>query len=440
MDGLGNVDQNTVTKGASPFGPLGAGTFLETFEAPSGFDNVGWAVTNPIAGATNPWLQSSNKNQTPGGTYSSFDIDDPARSEHAMETPALPISATSVLTFWHTWSFENSTNTTTCPGGATTAAQCSSAGRSSCYDGGVLEYKLGAGAWTRVTGAQITGSTYNALIDNNSVGCTDNPLGKLIPAYVGGTGALPALLQATVNLGTITGAGSVKFRWLQGDDTANSAQSTKGWYVDDVSITNVTSGIPGTCTTGICTVPSGVNAPTVADPSACAATGINVTWTAPTWNGTGPGTYLVLRDGVTVASGTCSGSFPAATLTCLDNTAPVGAHTYQVRATNGCAGVTTSVASGSVTDNADTTMPTWANPNERIAKAAPNMNFSWAVATDPSAPITYTTYRSTSFPATWASQNTTTTLAWSNGADLASATSYFYSTTAKDACNNQTAP
>jgi hypothetical protein len=234
VDILGNEDTNTTTISAKPLGALGPGTFLETFEGPGRIpDNSGWVVNNIVAGAGGPWKVSGA--QFHAGAASVFDKDDQSRSDHAYESPALGVAATSVLTFWHTWTLESAVNAAC---GAGTAN----------FDGCVLEYKRGAGAWTRITGAQITGSTYNGNIDGGTV-CTDNPLGTNIPAWVGGTGVFPAFAQATVNIGTIAGAGSTQFRWRQGDDSGNASPAAKGWYVDDIQVTNVTSGVPGVCAT-----------------------------------------------------------------------------------------------------------------------------------------------------------------------------------------------
>jgi subtilisin-like proprotein convertase family protein len=79
----------------------------------------------------------------------------------------------------------------------------------------------------------------------------------------------------------------------------------------------------------------------------------------------------------------------------------------------------------------DTTAPVMTA--QSLAKNA-TLDFTWTTA---EIGATYTTYSTTSLPAVWTSRNTTATLSWSNPADLGIGTSYFYSTTAKDGCNNE---
>jgi hypothetical protein len=203
--------------------------------------------------------------------------------------------------------------------------------------------------------------------------------------------------------------------------------------IDDVRVYSSAS-----CSTGsVCNVPTGLNAPTPADANACTSTGITVSWTVPaTWGDTsGSRTWTVLRDGVAVASGPCSGALTEATLSCVDSPGDALAHTYAVKANNGCGSSTTSAASGSASDGADVTAP--ASPSHNLAKATPNINFSWLSV--PTA-ANYDTYSSaTPNPVTWTSRNTTATLAWADPTDLGDANTYFYTTTALDACLNESA-
>jgi hypothetical protein len=73
-----------------------------------------------------------------------------------------------------------------------------------------------------------------------------------------------------------------------------------------------------------------------------------------------------------------------------------------------------------------------------VGKSAPNMTFTWTPA---EAGATYTTYRSPmGLPPSWTSRNVTTGLSWANATDLGDGASYFYSTTAKDTCGNESTP
>ncbi len=235
VDSFGNEDGNNVQVSGMASGPLtGSGTFSETFEAPGGGPvNTGWVVDVIKSGAVNPWRTSNT--QPHAGTYSAFDPDSTANSDHAYESPLLSIGAGSVLSFWHTSSFENQTDSATCGTG---------------FDGGIVEYRVCAAspctaAWTALLAVQISGKTYNGTIQS-----TDNNLNGSA-GYVCGTGALPAYAQSTVNIGAIAGAGAVQVRWRQADDTGNTGAAPVGWFLDDVQVTGV-SNLQTSCTTAAC--------------------------------------------------------------------------------------------------------------------------------------------------------------------------------------------
>ena len=235
VDSFGNEDSNSRYLVGMATGPKTAsGTFTETFEAPGGGPvNQGWVVNSLAGNAINPWLASTA--QKHAGTYAVLDNDSSANSDHAYESPLLSVAAGSVLTFWHTYSFENQADQANCGSG---------------FDGGILEYRVCTGspcaaAWTAFTTAQISGKTYSGTITS-----TDNPLTGST-GFVCGTGAIPAFAQSTVNLGSITGAGTVQVRWRQADDTGNSGLSAVGWFVDDVTVTNV-SNLQTSCATSAC--------------------------------------------------------------------------------------------------------------------------------------------------------------------------------------------
>jgi hypothetical protein len=210
--------------------------------------------------------------------------------------------------------------------------------------------------------------------------------------------------------------------------------------VDWLEFTNATSpkrlraatygrGIWELTTVAGCSAPTIANN-TAADVNACAATGNKVDWTLPSvWgDSSGTRTFDVLR-GVTVIATGLAGT----TVTYTDATAVVGtAYTYTVRANNGC-GSSTTTAGASATDVNDTTTPS--SPVHTLLKSSPNINFTWPASTDPDSAVTYTNYSAaTPNPGSWTSRNTTATLAWSNATDLATASTVFFTTTAKDVC------
>ncbi len=93
-------------------------------------------------------------------------------------------------------------------------------------------------------------------------------------------------------------------------------------------------------TCGLCQPVTGLTNNTASDVMACLG-GVEVSWAqdASDWGdiGSGTRTYEVLRDGVPLSSGGCSGSLSYGTTSCVDETAaPESSHLYQVRYANGC--------------------------------------------------------------------------------------------------------
>ncbi len=99
-----------------------------------------------------------------------------------------------------------------------------------------------------------------------------------------------------------------------------------------------------------CAAPSGLSNNTAADVSACADTGVSITWSAnpSDWGdgGSGTRTYSVLRDGNVIASNIAYG-----TTTYTDTTGTNGVtYTYKIRYVNGCASYT-ETAGATAADN-----------------------------------------------------------------------------------------
>jgi lysyl endopeptidase len=218
VDGTNSaVDTNTVTQSTAPTGPIAPSTLTETFESVpgSGFDNPGW-THSALSGAVD-WVWSTAQSQTP--THSWFSADQTTVSHRVLVTPELVPQAGTTLSFWHTFAFEG------------TVAQC--------YDAGTLESSTDNGStWTVVPDAIFTAGGFNGTVN----GGFSNPLaGKR--AWCSGT--IGAMAHVTANLGSFTGASTMKLRWHEGDD---SSLTGTGWYVDSVTIAN--AGVAGTCTSG----------------------------------------------------------------------------------------------------------------------------------------------------------------------------------------------
>jgi hypothetical protein len=215
----GAADGNTVEKSGMPTGPTVMGTFTETFEGAAsggGFDHAGW--TRQVLSGTNNWMWSTARAHTP--THSWFSPSQSSVGDRVLVSPSFIASAGTVLSFWHTYSFEGDVL--------------------QAYDGGTLEYSTNGGAaWEVVPENHFTAGVYNATI-NNGFG---NPLGG-VRGWA--SGSLGAMNQVVVNLGAFAGQ-SLKLRWHAGDD---SGVAGAGWYVDSVTIAN--AGTASVCTAIVC--------------------------------------------------------------------------------------------------------------------------------------------------------------------------------------------
>lgn len=118
-------------------------------------------------------------------------------------SPAIPIgSSNAILTFTHNFNTE--------PG----------------YDGGLLEIKIGDGAWADIEAA---GGAFLDAAYSGRLADTTNP-NYLRNAYTGNIGSY---LTTSVRLPTTANGQNVQLRWRLSTDTGVGAS---GWYVDDVKI------------------------------------------------------------------------------------------------------------------------------------------------------------------------------------------------------------
>ncbi len=206
--GNGSEDTNTVEMSTVPTGPVAVGTFTETFEGPMGFDNTGWTHM-PIAGATD-WTLTTAQSQTPTHSWNSTSL--ATVSDRVLTSPSFIASASTALSFWHTFAIEQSTTTPT-----------------TCFDGATLESSIDGGmTWIVIPDAAITAGPFVGTVSASFA----NPLaGKR--AWCGNT-TIGAFTQVSVNLAAFAGQ-TVKLRWHEGDD---SSVARIGWFVDSVTLTN----------------------------------------------------------------------------------------------------------------------------------------------------------------------------------------------------------
>jgi hypothetical protein len=162
-------------------------------------------TTETVEGAAE-WTVDRARSYSP--THAWYMISDPNVTDARLTTAsAIPLDASSVLTFWHWFDMEATSDI--------------------AWDGGVLEISLDGGTWQDL-GAYVSSGGYA-----HRVASGPNPLQNR-PAWSGSSGGWR---QVGVDLGVFAGKRArIRFRW--GGDYSNYRE-VEGWYVDDVRVTSV---------------------------------------------------------------------------------------------------------------------------------------------------------------------------------------------------------
>ncbi|MEO6193184.1 MAG: hypothetical protein ABIS20_09260 [Thermoanaerobaculia bacterium] len=201
----GLEETNTVQRSATPTGAV-SNLLTETFEAAGGFDTAGW--THAAPGVATDWTLSTAQSQTP--THSWFSSSQSAITERMLVTPAFASGAGTVLSFWHTFAFEDATF---------------------CYDAGTLEISTNGGSsWTVLPDAAFMAGGFTGTASNSF----SNPIGGK-RAWCNGT--IGAMTQVKADLSSFVSP-TTKLRWHEGDDDNSKAT---GWFVDSVTLSNVST-------------------------------------------------------------------------------------------------------------------------------------------------------------------------------------------------------
>ncbi len=135
-------------------------------------------------------------------------------SDHHLTSPVLNIaSASAQLTFRHRFAFEFFSTT--------------------YYDGGVLEISINGGAFTGILAAG------GSFVTGGYVGTVSSSFSSPIAgqqAWAANSAGYPAFMTTTVNLPAAVAGQPIRLRWRFG---ADSDVASTGWWVDDVTITDV---------------------------------------------------------------------------------------------------------------------------------------------------------------------------------------------------------
>jgi Cysteine-rich secretory protein family len=215
----------------------------------------GW--TSSVTGTGSLWTTVSASSDT--APNSALGANGAVVSDEVLVSPPIAItSASATLTFKTRWSFEDSTN---------------------CYDAGVLEIKIGAGAFTDIVsaGASFVSGGYTGTVASSF----SNPLGGR-SAWCNNSPGYPAYVAESLNLPAAAAGQSIQLRWRIGTDTTNGAA---GWNVDSIVI--------GDVCTAVCVGGPAVGAPLEVQNVAAAADKATYSWSAVA----GATRYDVVRGG-----------------------------------------------------------------------------------------------------------------------------------------------
>lgn len=198
----GLEESNLAIRGATP---ARSATYIlnETFEGPGGFDNPGWTHAFYTGPPGTDWAWSTA--QSHSSTHSWFSPGWNGVAQKALISPSFVPQVGSLLSFWHTYSFDDSAG---------------------CYDAGILQVSTnGGGTWSTMPNAAFRWGSFNGTVD-----------GSYSNGYAGSrawcNGTIGTLSPVQVDLSAYAGM-PIQLRWIESDDTLIGLT---GWYVDDVTV------------------------------------------------------------------------------------------------------------------------------------------------------------------------------------------------------------
>jgi hypothetical protein len=200
----------TVTNAVIGYYPVGPSSlvFAERFDSVTAPALPGgWTTTT--SGAQAAWVTQKTVFDTSPNAPFSTDAANTGINELVSPPIALPAGAAQ-LSFRNNYDLESGTG-------------------SIGYDGGVLELKIGNGAFTDIlaAGGSFVSGGYTSTIDSGY----SNPLAGR-QAWSGNSGGF---ITTTVNLPSATGGQTIQLKWRCGTDNGNG---TSGWRIDTVTVTN----------------------------------------------------------------------------------------------------------------------------------------------------------------------------------------------------------
>jgi uncharacterized repeat protein (TIGR01451 family) len=164
---------------------------------------AGWGTS--ASGAQSNWVTSTFTDDTaPNAAFSP----DPAKAGvNELDSPAITLPAGQAqLTFRHSYDLESG------------------------FDGGVLEIKIGSGAWTDIVTAG------GSFVSGGYISVLSSRYGNPLAGRSAWTGTISGFTNTAVNLPSSASGQAIQLRWRCGSDKGVSGS---GWYVDSVSITSI---------------------------------------------------------------------------------------------------------------------------------------------------------------------------------------------------------
>jgi hypothetical protein len=239
----------------------GGGDVTSLLRLNNGSPDIAWRIVRTT--------EDPGANHTPGGAFAYRNAGPGPDTNYgdlacaAAETPALTVGADNVnLTYWERHQFE------------------------SHWDGIALEYSLNGGPWTDLPAP--SNSTADGCMSTDVTGdyatleCTDDPpinacgypatkpvitgptpIGVECTTYM--TGDLTDYARRCHRLTGLAPGDTIKFRWVF---TSDPATEFKGFYLDDIAVTNIR--LPNSCVPG--TAPSPTPTPTTTATASATAT------------------------------------------------------------------------------------------------------------------------------------------------------------------------
>jgi hypothetical protein len=215
------------------------------------------------------------------------------------------------------------------------------------FDSAIVQYQLGAGAWTNL------GFTTPA----QSASTAGNFCSPIAASTVAWTGTATGTAWTLTNAAAIPSSNgqSLQFRWRLGGDVSVNGTTYGGFGVDDVTVTGLRQFFcepVRNASAPCCLAPGLLVNNTAVDLNLCVSSGIRIQWPKDPDNwgdgGAGTRTYDVLRNGSPIMTGLAYG-----TTTFDDATAVAGTtYLYTVRYNNGCGSqITTTGASKADSNN-----------------------------------------------------------------------------------------